>query len=69
MNFDERLAHYRPFLSLEAKRIHQRKLQGRFDPSDVVQQTLVEAHVGREQCQADNSMQMAKWLLQILKRN
>lgn len=69
MNFDELLARHRPFLSLEAKRIHQRKLQARFDPSDVVQQTLVEAHRGRGDFKGDNSVQMAGWLLQMLKRN
>jgi RNA polymerase sigma-70 factor (ECF subfamily) len=69
MNFDDQLARHRPFLSQEAKRIHQRKLQARFDPSDVVQQTLAEAHQGRDGFAGDNSVQMAGWLLKMLQRN
>ena len=69
MNFDDQLARHRPFLPLEAKRIHQRKLQARFDPSDVVQQTLVEAHQQRNAFAGDNSVQMAGWLLRMLKNN
>jgi RNA polymerase sigma-70 factor (ECF subfamily) len=69
MNFDEQLQRHRPILSFEAKRIHQRKLQARFDPSDVVQQTLIEAHQQRNAFAGDNSVQMAGWLLKMLKNN
>lgn len=69
MNFDEQLARHRPFLSQEAKRIHQRKLQARFDPSDVVQVTLAEAHQQRDRFEGDNSVQMAGWLLKMLNNN
>lgn len=39
------------------------------DPSDVVQQTLLEAYQAREQCRGQQPAQRAAWLRQILARN
>jgi RNA polymerase sigma-70 factor, ECF subfamily len=44
------------------------RLQGKFDPSDVVQQTLLEAHAKREQFRCGEA-ERAVWLRQILAHN
>jgi RNA polymerase sigma-70 factor (ECF subfamily) len=42
------------------------RLRGKFDPSDVVQQTLLEAHEKREQFRGTNEAELAGWLRTML---
>ncbi len=60
---------YRSYLCLLARIELDRKLRGRLDPSDIVQQTLLEAYEGRDQFQGESGAQRAAWLRQILARN
>jgi DNA-directed RNA polymerase specialized sigma24 family protein len=62
MAHDERsglLEHYRDYLRLLA----------RLDPSDIVQQTLLQAHQALDQFQGEGDAALAAWLRQILARN
>lgn len=43
--------------------------QGLLDPSDIVQQTMLEAHEKRAQCRATGDAERAAWLRTILARN
>jgi RNA polymerase sigma-70 factor (ECF subfamily) len=46
-----------------------RRLQGKLDASDVVQQTLLQAHRARGQFRGQSPGELAAWLRQILARN
>lgn len=63
------LEQFRDYLRLLARTHWPPRLQGRLDPSDVVQQTLLEAHKDRQQRRGQSREQMARWLRQILMRN
>jgi RNA polymerase sigma-70 factor (ECF subfamily) len=63
------LERFRSYLLLLARVRLDRKLQARLDASDVVQQTLLEAHQAVESCRADDQAAQAAWLRQILARN
>jgi RNA polymerase sigma-70 factor (ECF subfamily) len=45
------------------------RLQGRVDPSDIVQQTLLQAHQGLNQYRGRTDRELVAWLRQILARN
>jgi RNA polymerase sigma-70 factor (ECF subfamily) len=62
------LRRYREYLGLLARLQLGRRPTGRFDPSDLVQQTLLEAHQRWEQFQGGDR-ERAAWLRQILAHN
>ncbi len=63
------LEHFRPYLLLLARRQLSGRAPSRFDASDVVQQTLLEAHQRREQFRGGTDAERAAWLRQILAHN
>ena len=64
----EKLATFRPDLVRLASRRLKGRLPSRVDPSDVVQQTLMEAHESLSGFRGDDH-ELWPWLAQILKRN
>jgi RNA polymerase sigma-70 factor, ECF subfamily len=60
---------FRSYLLLLARLRLGSKLQGKLDASDVVQQTLLEAHQGLGQFRGGTVAEQAAWLRQILARN
>jgi RNA polymerase sigma-70 factor (ECF subfamily) len=63
------LEHFREYLRLLARIQFDQRLQGKLDPSDVVQKTLLEAYEKREQFRGSTAAEQAAWLRQILVRN
>lgn len=63
------LDHFRSYLMLLARiRLH-RKFQAKVDASDIVQQTMLEAHEAIQSFRGENVAAQAAWLRQILARN
>jgi RNA polymerase sigma-70 factor (ECF subfamily) len=62
------LERYRDYLSLLARTLLRSELRGRLGGSDVVQQTLLEAHRHAPQFRGGTSGELAAWLRQILVR-
>ncbi len=57
---------YRPYLTLLARVQIGRRLQGKVDPSDLVQETFLEAHRHFDRFQGASEGELVSWLRQIL---
>ena len=67
--YDQNLDRYRAYLRLLARLHLDPRLRGKLDPSDVVQQTLVQAVQGLDKFRGKTSGELQAWLRQILARN
>jgi RNA polymerase sigma-70 factor (ECF subfamily) len=65
---DLEVERYRSYLCLLAEAKLDRRLRTKLDPSDVVQQTLLQAHQVRHQFRGTTTGEMAAWLRRILAR-
>lgn len=66
---DWKLERFRDYLALLARVQLGPRLQAKLDPSDLVQQTLLEAFQKRSQCQGTTDGERAAWLRCILAHN
>lgn len=62
------LEKFRPYLSLLARISWDGRLRAKLDPSDLVQQTLLQAQQAREQYRGTTDAELAGWLRKILAR-
>ena len=65
----ENFERFRSYLRFLARVQLDGRLQAKIDPSDLVQQSLLQAHQARDQFQGSTDAQRAAWLRQILVRN
>jgi RNA polymerase sigma-70 factor (ECF subfamily) len=62
------LDRFRGYLHVLARLQLHARFQGKFDASDVVQETLLKAHAARDQFRGHEPAELAAWLRQILAR-
>lgn len=67
--FDRLFARYRNYLRLLAQDWLEGVFRGKADPSDLVQETLLEAHQGFAAFQGRDEPEFVAWLRQIMARN
>jgi RNA polymerase sigma-70 factor, ECF subfamily len=61
------LERFLPLLRLQARQLHlDRRLQRRFDPSELVQETVLRAHKNLDQFHGQTEAELMKWLQTIL---
>src|SRR5689334_15445248 len=60
------LESYRPYLLLLARLQLGARLRGKVDPSDLVHETILKAHKGRDQFRGHTHAEMRAWLRRIL---
>lgn len=60
---------FRSYLRLLANMQIDKRVRSKVDASDIVQQTMLQAHKARQQFRGENDAQRAAWLRQILVRN
>ncbi len=63
------MAKYRSFLLVLARRRFPEHLRGRLDPSDVVQETLLQAYCDRGHLRGGSEQELLGWLCTILMNN
>ena len=63
------LERFRPYLYMLARAHLDSRLRPKIEASDLVQQTLLDAHVKRDQFRGASDAQLAAWLKQILRNN
>lgn len=66
---EARFARYRNYLCFLARLQLDPRLLGKLDPSDIVQQTLLEAYADRQQFRGTTDAQWLAWLRQLLAHN
>lgn len=69
MDHSSELDRYRQYLLLLARAEIDPRLREKLDPSDIVQQTLLDAYQKRDQFRGTTSTERAAWLRQILAHN
>jgi RNA polymerase sigma-70 factor (ECF subfamily) len=67
LQIEETFEKVRPYLRLLAQTNLGERLKQKVDASDVVQQTLLQAHEDRDQFNGDSEPQLVAWLKQILR--
>ncbi len=68
LDFAQLLEQYRPLLSLQLRRMHVGpRLNRRFDSSDIVQETMLQAHLQWQQFHGTTEEEFLRWLQRILK--
>ena len=68
-NIEDVIERYRQYLVMLADRQLDSRLRGKLDASDVVQQTLLEAHQNQEQFRGTYEGELVAWLRKILAHN